>query len=182
VPTSVSHRPKPDTDDPLVIAHESEGCVVAYWHNISIVVWGTQGTLELAKELEAVSEHIRSRYERLSSIHLVVNDPPLPTAAGREKLNEIVVRFGPRAIAVATVLTGDGFWASAMRGFLTSLHWVAGGRKRYKQLTCGTVGEVARWLAPLHSAEVDSVVIDAGELENLLVRLRNRPSVQRHQK
>jgi hypothetical protein len=159
----------------LVIGHESDGFVIACWNGISIGVWATQATLELALHLEVMAKVVARDYARNSSIHLVSSGTALPTAGARDKLNALTREYSSQLIGVATVLTGDGFWASAMRSFLTSLHWASSSRRQYETRTCATPGEAAHWLAPLHSAH--SVAVDAGELESLLLSLRSRPSV-----
>jgi hypothetical protein len=163
-----------EAGDALFIAYESHGCVIAAYHDISICIWATQATPELARELEAVGYRIVGSYGQSSTIHVVLDNTPLPTAAARDKLNEITRTFSSSLVCIATVLTGNGFWVSAMRSFLTSLYWLSG-RSPYKVRICATIEEAARWLAPLHSLR--SFAVDAGELASLLLSLRNRPSI-----
>lgn len=155
------------------IAHESDGCVIAVWQDISIGIWGKSATLPLVLELEKVRELISSQYPRTSSIHVLVNDAGLPQPDARKKLEEITAKSEARLIGVATVVSGDGFRVSALRGFLTGLHWLK--RRPYGARICGSIREGASWLAPLHSEK--SVAIDERALERLLLQLCDRPSV-----
>jgi hypothetical protein len=72
------------------------------------------------------------------------------------------------------VMVGGGFWASAMRGFLTGLLLL--GRKRpYEARMFANTNAVAPWLVPIHGKK--SVAMDAKELEALLLSLQSRPSI-----
>ena len=160
------------------IVHESQGCVIAVWQDISVCIWGRSATLPVVLELENVREHISSRYPKTSSIHVLVNDAGLPSPDARKKLEEITLKSETRLIGVATVVTGGGFRVSALRGFLTSIHWLR--RRQYSALVTGSIREAVNWLAPLHSA--GSIETDARALERLIVRLRERPNVARMDK
>jgi hypothetical protein len=155
------------------IVHEGNGCVIAVWQDISIGIWGRSATLPLVLQFESVRERISARYPKTSSIHVLVKDAGLPEPDARQKLEAITAKAERRLIGVATVVTGSGFRVGALRGFLTSVHWLK--RRSYEARVCGTVREAADWLAPLHSA--GSVAVDAGALERLILRLCERPSV-----
>ena len=149
------------------IVHETGDCVIAVWHDISIGIWGRSATLPLVLQLEKVRERIAGKYPRTSSIHVLVNDAGLPNPDARKKLEEITTEAEARLIGVATVVTGGGFRVSALRGFLTSVHGLK--RRPYHARVCSSVRDAVDWLAPLHSAQ--SVAVDAGELERLIMRL-----------
>jgi hypothetical protein len=156
------------------IAHESDGCLIAVWQDISIGIWGKSATLPLILELEKVRELISNAYPRTSSIHVLLNDAGLPRPDARKKLEEVTAKSESRLIGVATVVSGDGFRVSAMRGFLTGLHWLQ--RRAYEARVSGSIGDAAKWLAPLHSAS--SVATDEVHLERLLLQLCERVYVQ----
>jgi hypothetical protein len=155
------------------IVCEANACLIAVWQDISIGIWGRSATLPLMLELENVRERISEQYPKTSSIHVLLNDAGLPDPDARKKLEEITAKAEGRLIGVATVVTGDGFRVSAIRGFLTSVHWLK--HRPYGARVCGGIREAADWLAPLHSA--GSRDVDAGALERLLLRLCERPSV-----
>lgn len=157
----------------VTIIHESAGCVIAAWHDISICIWGRSATLPLILELENLRKHIAIRYPRTSSIHVLVNDAGLPDLDARKKLEEVTATSEERLIAVATVVTGSGFRVSTLRGFLTSMHWLQ--RRTYSARVCGSIREAADWLAPLHSAS--SRAVEPGALESVMLRLCERPGV-----
>jgi len=157
------------------LVHETDDCVIAVWHNISIGIWGRSATLPLVLQLENVRERISSTYPRTSSIHVLVNDAGLPQPDARKKLEQITAEAEARLIAVATVVTGGGFRVSALRGFLTSVHWLT--RRPYHARVSSSVRDAVDWLAPLHSAQ--SVAVDADALDALIERLCERVVVTR---
>ena len=159
-----------DYDTAMQIVHEANDCVIAIWQDISIGIWGRSATLPLVLHLETVRERISSQYPKTSSIHVLVNDAGLPQPDARKKLEQITAEAESRLIAVATVVTGGGFRVSALRGFLTSVHWIK--RRPYQARACSSVRDAVDWLAPLHSTA--SVSVDADALEQLILRLCER--------
>lgn len=155
------------------IVCETGGCIIAVWRDVSIGIWGRSATLPLVLELEKVRERISSRYPKTSSIHVLVNNAGLPNPDARSKLEDITAEAEARLIAVATVVTGSGFRVSAVRGFLTSMHWLK--RRPYGARVCSSIDEAVGWLAPLHSA--GSEAVDPAALERLLRGLCGRPSI-----
>lgn len=118
------------------IVHESYGCLIAIWQDISIEIWGKSATLPLVLELENVRDRISAEFPKTSSIHLLVDNAGLPQPDARKKLEELTAEAEARLIAVATVVTGDGFRVSALRGFLTSIHSLK--RRPYGARVCGS--------------------------------------------
>jgi hypothetical protein len=155
------------------IVHESNGCLLAVWQDISIGIWGRSATLPLVLELENVRDRISSHYAKTSSIHVLVNDAGLPDPDARKKLDQITTASEQRLIGVVTVVTGNGFRVSAIRGFLTSVHWLK--RRPYGARVCSSIHEAVHWLAPLHTER--SVAVDPRALERLLMQLCERPSM-----
>jgi hypothetical protein len=172
VPRSAkSEPPALPLPEPARVYFTSPGCVMATWNNISFAIWGTQATLPLVERFTMLSNELVRQHPRLSSVHVILDEAPLPAGEARTKLTKLSERFEPNLACVLTVISGSGFWNSAMRGFITSLHWIVS--PRYKVLTCGTVKEGAAWFAPLHS-EHTGVAIDGAGLEHLVVQLLTR--------
>ena len=159
------------------IAFAADGCVLGHWRAITLGVWGVQADAALVGELDKLSLRMATKYPRLSGVHLILNNTPLPRPEARAAFNALTERYANQLAGVATMLEGGGFWASALRGFITSLH-VIGGR-RFKFKTHGSIREVAEWLAPIHSADTGDP-IDPVELENVLAWMLDQPSVRGH--
>ena len=130
--------------------------------NVSIAIWATPATLEISKRLEAATfDLIRAYPQGISSVHVILDKTPLPTAEARTHLREITERYAKNVACVGTVVDGDGFWASAMRSFLTSLHWLS--RRPFKAHYASSIEELAEWLPPFH-AQKTGVVIQPADL------------------
>jgi len=50
----------------VVIEYESDGCVIASFRNVCIVVWATQATVALVEALEAVTIALNTAASRSS--------------------------------------------------------------------------------------------------------------------
>jgi hypothetical protein len=165
-------QPPSEASPPPVIVYETEGCVMATWRNLAIAVWGTQGTVALAKKLDLMSaDFIKVHPEGVSSVNFITKRAPLPDAAAREEFSKITGRYAANVACVGTVLDGSGFWVSAMQSFLTGLHLFS--RRPFKTHYCLTIGELARWLPAPHEART-GVSIAAAEFEQVLDSLRMR--------
>jgi hypothetical protein len=145
---------------------------MATYKNLTIVIWATQATLPLVEHLGQLSETmIAAHPEGVSAIHVIQNGAPLPTAEARQQLSVLTNRYSPLMACAATLIGGEGFWASAMRGIVTSIHWLE--RRPFKALTCSTLEEIAAWLPAPH-AERTHVVIGQTELLQVLSSVRGR--------
>lgn len=170
-PSRASTAPASTPLEPAHLYFTAPGCVMATWNNISLVIWGTQATLPLVERLTALSNELVRQHPRLSSVHVILDQAPLPSGEARAKLTKLTERFDPNLACVLTVILGSGFWNSAMRGFITGLHWIVS--PRYKVLTCGTVKEGATWFAPLHT-EHTGLAVDSAQLEQVIEQLLGR--------
>src|SRR5262245_3791573 len=94
------------------------------WHNVVIIAWHHKASVEAVEHLAHINEAIlaRAEYSKLSFIHLVRNQIELPDAAVRTAFVETSKRFEGRQACAAVIIGGGGFWASAIRGFVTSVH------------------------------------------------------------
>jgi hypothetical protein len=119
--------------------------------DIVLVVWTDRPRLEHVLELRRVLELLVSRYHGGSSVHVLADRPELPDKRVRDEMARLTQDFAELSIASVLVLNGEGFWASAMRGLATSLHFLDTKRDRFKLRVCGTVEQAAAWLAPVHN-------------------------------
>lgn len=160
----------------------SDGCVIATLDDLVLVLWADKPRLEQVLELRKVIELIEYRYNGGSSIHVLVNRPELPDKHVRAEMARVTQDYADHSIASALVLQGDGFWASAMRGLATSLHFFGTKRDRFKFRVCATVERAASWLAPLHNersrrpVRVEDVTAALHELSARVARPKVRVS------
>jgi hypothetical protein len=155
--------------------------VIGTLDDIVLVVWTDQPRLEHVLELRKVLDLISYRYSVGSSVHVLADRPELPEKRVRDEMARVTKDFADHSIASALVLNGDGFWASAMRGLATSLHFLGTKRDRFKLRVCATVEQAAAWLVPVHNersrraANVEEV---ASALHELCSRAGKRPKIK----
>jgi hypothetical protein len=163
------------------VQHMSEGCIVGTLDDIVLVVWTQQPRLEQVLELRRVMDLLVYRYEGGSSIHVLQNGLELPEKRVRDEMDRVTADYADRTIASALVLNGDGFWASAMRGLATGVHFFGTRRRHFKLRVCATIEQAATWLTPLHN-EKSRRPAQAPELEGALnelcTRAQSRPRVR----
>ncbi len=157
---------------PPNIIYDANGLTFATWHNLQFVVWSAQGTLERCAKLEELSAvAVQAHPEGSSSVHVVIQNTPLPEAAARAKLAELTKRFAPQVACIGTVLEGSGFIVSALQSFIISIHALS--NRPFKTRTCDSIAEIAKWLPPPH-AKRTSVLTDSADLEYALNSVRAR--------
>ena len=101
---------------------------VTGWRNIAIVAWQGRPTGPATRQLASVTEHMLGLLDgetKLSYIHLVPAGLSLPDSDGRSALYEITKKHGRVTACVGVVVFGSGFWASAVRGIVTSVQVIA---------------------------------------------------------
>ena len=157
------------------IAFAADGCIIALWQKLLIVVWATAGTGPLVAELARISDGLHNVYPKMSSIHIIVEGAGMPTEDARRGLSLLGSRFAERLACVATLIEAGGFWASAMRALVVSLQAVD--RRPYKTRTFATRRELAAWVSPIHTAEVGEPC-DAVELEAALAWVCAQPQAR----
>ncbi len=154
----------------LEVLHETDGFVMATWENVAIHVWTVAGTLPLVDALDRLSATFTSAHpEGISAIHIIAKNAPLPPSDVREALQEVTKRYALRVACVCHVVEGSGFWASALHGFLTGLHWIT--RGPFRLHICSDIAAAARWVPAPH-AEATKVPIGVAELEEVLRTVR----------
>ena len=152
------------------VLHDSDGFVMATWKNVAIHVWTVEATMALVGTLDRLSATFTSAHpEGISAIHIIAKNAPLPPAEIREQLAKVTQRYANRLACVCHVVEGSGFWASALHGFLTGVHWIS--RGPFRLHICSEIPVAARWVPAPH-AEVTKVVIGIAELEEVLRTVR----------
>jgi hypothetical protein len=164
-------------DVPAVLLDEP-GCLMASWRNITIVVWGTRATRARVDRLARIGlDQLRSYPNGGSTIHLVIDGAGLPDAEGRAALEALAAQFEDKLACVLTVLSGSGFWASAMRGLVTSLHWLR--TTKYQARISASHRDVASWFCEHHTQRT-KVYVGTSEynrvLDTMLATMQRAPA------
>lgn len=158
------------------ITFAADGCVMGYVQNVLITIWAGQQTVPLIGHFGTLAEILTARYPKTSAAHVLLPTASMPTGEARKALEELSDRYESRVACVATMITGSGFWPSAMRGLVTSLQVVQ--RKPFKANTFATVGPLAVWLDAQNEAET-AVSCGAITLEKALSSMLKHPTLVR---
>lgn len=149
---------------------------MAEWQNILITAWATQPTGALVDAFAQRATALFERYEKLSAAHVLLDGAAMPSAEARHALQALAERYRGRLACVGTVIAGTGFWASAMRGFVTGMHVI---KARPANSTFVSSHDLAHWLAPQHGIAT-GVVCTAVELEHVIAAVLRQPSIRSH--
>jgi hypothetical protein len=136
------------------------------WKNFTIVVWHELPEVSEVERLVRMGERrVRENPGKLSDVHLIARKIGLPGAAARSALTQASRSGSPHLAAVGVWLAGSGFWASALRSFVTSLSVLL--RGPFELRIFGDLDELAAWLPPIHESRTGVAVGQAQLLEVL---------------
>jgi len=133
------------------------------WRNVVVVTWKGKATAEVARKLGPLSREIlpRTRAPKLSYIHVVPNNLVMPDADTRDVLLELSREHVHETACVAAIIEGGGFWASAIRGFITGIRVLAPRELNLRMHK--VVAELLPWFPEEH-ARLTGVELDPEEL------------------
>lgn len=142
------------------------------WRNVVVVMWTGKATAEVTRTLGPITREIllRTRAHKLSYIHHVSNNLVMPDADAREVLLDLSREFVQETACVAVIIEGGGFWASAIRGFVTGIRVLAP-RELNLRMHKG-IAELLAWFPEEH-ARLTGVELDPQELVRQLERARS---------
>jgi hypothetical protein len=141
-------------------------CSIASLHNVMIVSWSSRGTAPAVEKVAQVSHRMATKSQRgFSAIHLIADQAGLPTPEARTGLVKIMSEFAPHLACVAVVVGGTGFWASAMRSFVTGMRFVS--PRSFDLRLHGTTADVLKWLPAVHASRT-GVELDEVSLARVL--------------
>lgn len=96
--------------------------LIGTWENLVLAVWGEAPTAGPMMAIHESHLELLRTHQRVGHLVFIHGMPKIPTPEARE----VAGRFNERSrmSAVAVVLDGEGFWASAARGFLTTVLFI----------------------------------------------------------
>jgi len=129
----------------LEVVLDSAAVRIATSGPIVVVQFRDKVSAEVLRAVESSQERVH-RTHRGGTLLLTMIDSsvPLPTEDARAVIVDTFKRMAARNRAAATVVRGDGFWASAIRSTLTALNLVV--RPACPQRTYAEVDEAIEWL------------------------------------
>lgn len=153
--------------------YQRDATVVASFSNIGFVYWGAQATVGSVRKMGAMSARLIQDHATISIVQVIPDDAPLPTDDAKELLLRMTEAGGSSIACLAYVMSGDGFWASAMRSYLTNVHWVR--HRPFVPRVVATLEEVAAWMPALHLERTGVRVSEAQLLSSLTECMGPRP-------
>ncbi len=148
---------------PLTVLDAEPGhFLFAAWKNVSIFIWRAQATGMAVLRLARATDPVYAAHpEGVSNIHVVPAGTDLPTAEAQREMLALMKSRADRRACMVVVLGGSGFWASALRSFITSVRFVS---PRSHALTIlGSLEQAAFWLPRPHF-ERSGVWLERAEL------------------
>jgi hypothetical protein len=134
------------------------------WRNVIIASWfGHPASAPAVLHLATITEQVLERLGpgRVSYVHLVPSGLALPDAQTRAAFLEITHKHAANTACVAVVIAGSGFWASAMRSFVTGFRMLA--PRLFALRISAAVPELLPWFPEEH-ARFTGVQLDGDEL------------------
>jgi hypothetical protein len=159
--------------EPLRFVGEHEGSLRVWaWLNVEIAHWYGKPTGPAARTLWHMTDQILAELgstTKLSFVHLVANKIALPDAETRSVLVEASKTHEERSALCAIMLNGTGFWASAFRGFATSITLLI--PKTMQVRVCGSPAELVPWFPSEHGRRT-GVSLDPETLVSVLAQAK----------
>lgn len=144
--------------------------MLATWRNVLLNVGKGNPSEEFMAQVQQHAEDLLSQYpDGIAMMLLVYDGGGVPGGQGRGRATQMLREIGPRLQALAAVIEGAGFWASAARSVLTGLALMS--RTRFPLRSFAGTNEAARWLV--------KHIRPAVPLEELLAALRELDQARR---
>jgi hypothetical protein len=139
-----------DTDEIAIMGEVASVFRVGLLGQLTVTVWFGRPDKAAALVLSRISDDCIARMhgEQGSSVHLVNARVKLPDADARDVLAQIMKNSGNAVACAAVVVDGGGFWASALRSFITGLRVLAPGTVDLHAYA--SIQEVLAWLPAEH--------------------------------
>ena len=111
-------------DEPIVY-EGTEGAFFGSWKNVFVTNWLLEATIPAIDRMLAALAAMPRIAAKRSDIYVIAEGARLPEAAVRSYFIDAIKHSEHELACVAVVVEGSGFWASAVRSFVTGLHWLA---------------------------------------------------------
>lgn len=158
-----------DGDTLQLLLHEPDRYGVWLWKNVWFNLWLAPAEGYLVDRMGQLTDEHRARFPRgMTAVHWVRPGAGLPTADGREALTRLAGRGDIPCVGV--ILSGAGFWASAMRSLVTGIRLMSGGK--FSMRINASIEELAEWFPAAHQAYT-GIAIDKEDLIHAVAHARN---------
>jgi hypothetical protein len=121
--------------------------VVAQWCNVLITHWSDTPTVPPLEVCQKASFELASRFPPgIVVFNVITSNITLPSAEVRKKSSEVLATTGGHVRCTATIILGEGFWASAARAMLAGITLMS--RQRHPHKVFGSIADAAAWCEP----------------------------------
>jgi hypothetical protein len=150
----VSHRdPRSSivTERELIVLDSEPGqFVFGAYHNVAVCAWAAQAnTIAVSRLGHAVGSICRTHTEGVSMLHMIMDGSGVPAPEARDALVALASARAERVASIAVAVLGSGFWASAMRSFVTGVRIAC--PRGFELGIHASVGEAVAWLPSGHA-------------------------------
>jgi hypothetical protein len=160
-----SMRPGGNIAEEPIVHPGTEKVFFGSWKNVLVSVWQEQGTIVAIDRMLAAISAMPRISEKRSDIYVITEGARLPEAGVRDHFIEVIQAHSNELACCAVVVEGSGFWASALRSFVTGLHWLA--PRSFDFRLHGSIDEVIERLPPIHE-RLSGVHLDRNRFERVL--------------
>jgi hypothetical protein len=118
-------------------------CVVTLDRYLLMRCYGDVSAADIASTIDAHAVCRAYRGSDVASVVLIDRTTQFPSEQARSAAIEMIKKTQGKVASSATVVLGDGFWASALRGVLTTFNLLPGTGHPTK--TCSQTEEAVDW-------------------------------------
>ena len=148
---ATSFAPQRATSSEVVIVDAVPGVFqFGTWNDIMFAAWEAPADAISVPRLDALAKDFQKAHpgKRQSGIHILREGVGLPTPAGRAGLMKMMKTESDHFGAIAVVICGSGFVASAVRSFLAGLRLLA--PRTFEFRLHARTSEVLKWFPAAH--------------------------------
>jgi hypothetical protein len=129
------------------LAYRSDVITVGTSGNLYVMhIHGRLTMEELQASYVTHKELIASGAASTGVLTIADENVPIPGSDVRQASSRMMSELSPHLLAGATVVSGDGFWASASRSFLTAVYVVA--KQPCPTKAFASIADASGWLGP----------------------------------
>jgi hypothetical protein len=143
----------------LVVLAASPDWVVGRCREVVVIVWRAPLTVERTQRVTAYMKAAAAEESRLGVVVVIEPGVPGPPPEVRAALLGAMRELGPKLVALAYLVTAEGFVGAAVRAVISGLGLMS--RDRYPTRVFQGAPEVAAWMAPKLDAGQASAQITA---------------------
>lgn len=119
---------------------------IVQWRNVLVTHWFAAVTSAALDRCESASFDLVKRHTGgIVVLNVVDYGLPMPTNDVRKRASDVLAATGEHVLCTATVVRGDGFWASAGRAMVATITLFSRARHPHKVFATPTEG--ATWCA-----------------------------------